>query len=564
MTPGPDAQTSPGRSKEDRVPSFRHPAATSRASAASVRRRQTLLAAALALSAAALLWLAPAALAQVSFSGPTNFAAGDGPHSVALAVAAAPQAGADPGRRFFVARNGSDANPGTQARPWRTIQKSADTVPAGSTVEIRGGTYHERVVVRVSGAPGAWITFRNHAGEHVRIDGGGLGPFEGIAGLVAIDGRSYVTVRGLELADFHDFADRFVPAGVFVTGRAHHIALRDLDVHGIATGSADAHGIAVYGTSGDAPIHDVTIDGNAVHDNHLGSSESVVVNGNVRGWAITHNHVYRNDNIGIDAIGFEGKAPRDDQAREGVIADNLVTDIDTRGNPAYDEDGGNCRCADAIYIDGGRDILVERNRLLRSNIALEIASEHSSGSASNVLARNNLLADSTTIGLAMGGYDRERGSTVNARVVGNTLINNDTLHTGSGEILLQFQVYDSRIVDNVVVANDQGILLANPFTENAGNVVDANDWWVSGDANWEWKTVTYDTFAAYRRGTGNDPHGLFADPRLGAGGRLLPRSPAIDAGLDTPLAGATDLYGAPRRQGRAIDIGAVEMPARAR
>ena len=50
----------------------------------------------------------------------------------------------------------------------------------------------------------------------------------------------------------------------------------------------------------------------------------------------------------------------------------------------------------------------------------------------------------------------------------------------------------------------------------------------------------------------------WADPRLGSGGRLSAGSPAIDAGLDTPLAGPLNLYRAPRRQGRAIDIGAVE------
>jgi hypothetical protein len=230
-------------------------------------------------------------------------------------------AGADSARTYFVATNGSDANPGTQARPWRTIQKAANTVPPGSTVEIRGGTYHERVVVRVSGAPGAWITFRNHDGEHVRIDGGGLGPFDGIAGLSRSTRAATSRCAASSSRTSTTFADSFVPAGVFVTGTAHHIDLRDLDVHDIQTKSADAHGIAVYGTSGDRPIHDVVIDGNTVHDNRLGSSESVVVNGNVRGWAITHNHVYRNDNIGIDAIGFEGKSPRNDQARDGVIAD---------------------------------------------------------------------------------------------------------------------------------------------------------------------------------------------------------------------------------------------------
>ena len=480
-----------------------------------------------------------------------------------LALAASPAAASASGRSFFVSTTGSDANPGTKAQPWRTIQKAADTVPAGSTVEIRGGTYRERVVVRVSGAPGAWITFRSYDGEHVLLDGTGLGPYEGIAGMVAIDSRSYLAFEDLEIAHLHDLADRYVPAGVFVTGTAHHIALRGLDVHDIRTASADAHGIAVYGTSGDDAIHDVAIEGNRVHDNHLGSSESVVVNGNVRDWTITHNHIWRNDNIGIDAIGFEGKAPRNDQARDGYIADNLVTDIDSLGNPAYDEEGGgNCRCADGIYVDGGRDLLIERNTVLRSNIALEIASEHSFGSATKVLARDNLLSDSTTIGLAMGGYDTERGQTIDARVVNNTFVNNDTLATGSGEILLQYRVYDSQILNNIVVANAQAIMIANPYVENAGNVVDGNDWWVVGvppaKATWQWKNVTYHGFANYRRATGNDAHSVLGDPLLGAGWRPGPGSPAIDAGLETPLAGPLDLYGAARRQGAGIDIGAVE------
>jgi hypothetical protein len=486
---------------------------------------------------------------------------------VAIAVAAAaPTASADAGRAFFVSPTGDDAAAGTKAHPWRTIQKAADEVPAGSTVEIRGGVYRERVVVRVTGAPGARITFRNYAGEHVRLDGTGLGPFEGVAGLVAIDSRAYITVQGLELAHLHDLADAYVPAGVFVTGTAHHIALRGLEVHDIRTATADAHGIAVYGTSGDAAIHHVTIARNSVHDNHLGSSESVVVNGNVRDWSITRNHIFRNDNIGIDAIGFEGKAPRHDQARAGVIADNLVTDIDSIGNPAYEEEDGNCRCADGIYVDGGRDLLIERNTVLRSNIALELASEHSFGSTSNVLARDNLLADSTSIGVAMGGYDTERGRTANARVVNNTLVNNDTLGTGSGEILLQYRVSDSKVLNNVVVANRQAIMIANPYVENTGNGVDGNDWWVRGapprTATWQWKNKTYRGFAAYRRATGNDAHGLLADPRLRRGGRLAPGSPAIDRGLATRLAGPRDLYGAPRRRGRGIDIGAVEARPR--
>ena len=71
----------------------------------------------------------------------------------------------------------------------------------------------------------------------------------------------------------------------------------------------------------------------------------VVVNGNVNDWSIVHNHIHDNDNIGIDAIGFEptltGKYryTRRNRARNGVIAGNIVARIRSRGNPAYWEDG---------------------------------------------------------------------------------------------------------------------------------------------------------------------------------------------------------------------------------
>jgi hypothetical protein len=42
---------------------------------------------------------------------------------------------------YYVAPTGSDSNPGTKDSPWGTLQKGADTVAAGDTVWIRGGTY---------------------------------------------------------------------------------------------------------------------------------------------------------------------------------------------------------------------------------------------------------------------------------------------------------------------------------------------------------------------------------------------------------------------------------------
>ncbi|GAA3328692.1 hypothetical protein GCM10020331_073690 [Ectobacillus funiculus] len=76
---------------------------------------------------------------------------------------------------------------------------------------------------------------------------------------------------------------------------------------------------------------------------------------------VTYNILRRNDNIGIDVIGFEGVSPVEafDQARNGIISNNTVYQISSYGNPAY----GNQYAAGGIYVDGGKEIIIERNKV---------------------------------------------------------------------------------------------------------------------------------------------------------------------------------------------------------
>jgi pectin methylesterase-like acyl-CoA thioesterase len=46
---------------------------------------------------------------------------------------------------FHVATNGNDANPGTKAAPFRTIQHAADLAQPGDVITVHGGVYRERV-----------------------------------------------------------------------------------------------------------------------------------------------------------------------------------------------------------------------------------------------------------------------------------------------------------------------------------------------------------------------------------------------------------------------------------
>src|ERR1700728_503554 len=72
---------------------------------------------------------------------------------------------------FYVATTGNDSNPGTQSAPWRTVQHAADTVRAGSTVNVRGGVYEELVTIKTSGnATDGYVTFQSYPGETAILD----------------------------------------------------------------------------------------------------------------------------------------------------------------------------------------------------------------------------------------------------------------------------------------------------------------------------------------------------------------------------------------------------------
>ena len=71
----------------------------------------------------------------------------------------------------FVSPEGDDANPGTLARPFRTVQKGVDSLAAGDTCYVRAGVYRESVKLTASGRPGQPVRIRAYPGEDVLLDG---------------------------------------------------------------------------------------------------------------------------------------------------------------------------------------------------------------------------------------------------------------------------------------------------------------------------------------------------------------------------------------------------------
>jgi hypothetical protein len=98
---------------------------------------------------------------------------------------------------WFVAKvGGSDANPGTLAQPFATIQHAANVAHAGDVVNIRAGVYRETVTPPNSGTSAAPITFRAYNGESVTLDGGNL-----VSGWANVGGATYAAAQPWDLGD---------------------------------------------------------------------------------------------------------------------------------------------------------------------------------------------------------------------------------------------------------------------------------------------------------------------------------------------------------------------------
>jgi len=477
-----------------------------------------------------------------------------------------------PNSSFYVSTTGNDSNPGTQAAPWRTIQHAADTVRAGSTVNVRGGVYEELVSLKASGnATDGYITFRSYPGEAAVLDAAHFAP-DGRSGILTIHSKSYVRIEGFEIRNYRTAEHRLAPLGINVIGAGSHIELLKNNVHHIeqnfegrdAPGrGGNGFGIAVYGTDAKTPITDLIIDGNEVHHLKTGSSESLVVNGNVTNFRITHNVVHDNNNIGIDVIGFERTAPDPavDQARDGVVSGNLVYNITSRGNPAYRND----ESSDGIYVDGGTRILIEQNVIHDVDFGIELASEHKDRATSYVTARNNLIYHCHTAGVSIGGYAPERGRTDHCTVVNNTLYGNDRSGTGPGEFQMQWNMADNIFSNNIVYAGPRCLITLNRSQvekSHPPNAVDHNLYYCASGANastWKEVDATVTGFEKYVELTGNDRHSRFLDPHFVDAAQdfhLRADSPAIAAGTtDGVPVGELDLEGSQRVRSGNIDIG---------
>jgi hypothetical protein len=240
---------------------------------------------------------------------------------------------------YYVATNGSDGNPGTLSRPWKTLQHAADRVAAGDTVRVRAGNY-AGASFETSGTASRPIVLQAYSGETPVITADNPDTPDGIN----LEGASYMTVKGFTV-------NGRTRAGIRAV-TCNHVTIRDNRVdrngswgiftgfcddllieHNVATNSVRQHGIYVS-NSGDRPvIRRNFVWGNSAAGIHMNGDASEGGDGIISDALVEDNIIHANGATGGSAINMDG-------VQDSIVRNNLLYDNHASGISLFQEDGG--------------------------------------------------------------------------------------------------------------------------------------------------------------------------------------------------------------------------------
>ncbi len=427
---------------------------------------------------------------------------------------------------YYVSPTGNDNNAGTEASPFRKIQRAADIVNPGDTVYVRAGTYNERVKLTRSGIAGKYITFQNYPNETAILDGGGSGNLWTY--MVIGENISYFKLIGFKMNNFKG-------NGISFNGAGSHIEIRNNDISNISGESGRAISVFAYIWVG-SPVYysmsDIIIDGNNIHDFYTGLryvAEVIVIAFDVSRFQITNNILTHVQNIGINAVGkrYNLYPPHQEMNRyphNGIISENNITNW---GGP-YVENSG-------LYIDGGHDITIENNFLNGGQAGIVVSVEQSTAVTENIIVRRNIVKNAF-ISMFIGAT-RYGGNTNHSRYVHNTIATNTT---GKAYALFLSKGSDLIVKNNIVYFGSTGTfsMIDNALEVSTNPTLDYNNFFPASQIALSWtygySNNTYSSFSAYSIATGQDAHSITTDPKftnvVSNDFTLRAGSPAIDTG----------------------------------
>lgn len=459
---------------------------------------------------------------------------------------------------YYVSPSGNDINTGTISSPWKTIQHSLNNMTVNGVLNVAGGTYNEKIQIPINN-----LTIKNQTSATPIIDATGINSQNSI---ISIINKNSITIDGLELRNnIQNDAQ-----GVLIEGLCNSVTIKNCIIHdihfssnpsAIVNASTNAQGIIVYGTNPTSAITNLNVENNQLFNCRLGYSEGIAINGNVDGFEVKNNIVHDITNIGIDLIGHEGtcSSPINDQARNGIVKNNIIYNCIS----PYATSGG-------IYIDGGKNIIVEYNKSYHNGYGIEIGCENIGKTTDAISIRNNIFYDNQICAIALGGfaYPSGSGKVTNSTIRNNTCFSNDFTNSGNGELYLSYS--ENSILENNIFYTNSNNNFAYAELTQPNLISNYNTFYCPGGTNnlfSSWNGTNYTGFSAFVTGTSSNTNSIFTNPNFTLANittpdfHLLSNSLAINAGKPSFIAATneTDFFGELRIEGSVVDCGADEF-----
>jgi fibronectin type 3 domain-containing protein len=301
-------------------------------------------------------------------------------------VSATTQSSSTSGTTYYVATTGSDSNSCTATRnlstPKRTITAGMTCLASGDTLEVKGGTYNENLVINVpSGTAGAYTTIQAAEGETVWL-------------------------RPTTFTASPSFPyQRMMHMGF---GGQHHVKIERINMDGSGYPDTDIYSVSGIMTAGltnnSTPTHSLIFDGIEIK--------------NTRGDAMhmrdgTYNSIFRNmhiHSIGPSVADTSGAGGIYWQSSSGTPGNLLEYSLIESGDAA-------------IGMADASNAIIRRN-IFRTSIGPSI---YIRPGTQNLLYINNLIIDNSA-----GIYITNPGAITGVKIFNNTIYK--TTNTGGGGV----------------------------------------------------------------------------------------------------------------------------------
>jgi hypothetical protein len=483
--------------------------------------------------------------------------------------------------------------------PFRTINYGIQKLNPGDTLNVRAGTYNERVWVDRSGTATAPIRIQGYQNEVPKITGNNTGPGGTSVGQnvrfpeinnATHTGVSHVVFRNFEVTqNTFAFNKYYNSAAVLVEGSGNGVAIQDLYIHDVGRaapgdGKERFTGILIAG-GGDTARTSTTISGNRISNMDTYDGNLIWATGRIRGITIHSNTLSKSrdseDGLGWGislGSGINGFTVADTTVARNDSADRTVVEAYVYGNTL--SEFGNTM--GGIYTTGGRSIQIYGNKISGvPRVAIGIGAERGNDVTINNKVYNN-LAWNVERGIEIGAPSKthEGYATTATRFVQYTQVYSNTFvqKAGSTNSVLSFNKNDFSTVVNNIFQSTSGVSISQYYdTFDTTKATLTTNLHLNFNLYFDTKTslptfqirfsgmtgegATFTGFPAWKLGTGYDGNSLNTTPGFvnAAGGNfhILSTSKARNAGNNN-FRPTYDIDGQLRSASPIVDIGADE------